>query len=445
MLSFWWRPLGLVLGLALFSLLLSNGRSPWIGWALFSAGLLVYLVYHLRQLRKLNDWLAADERPKLSADGLWGDALYRLEKLLRLRQGAQQKAAADLEQMLAATRNLPDGVVILDEGNRIQWLNKAAEHLLGLSPDRDLGQFVLYLLRHSRFSEWLVGEDYARTLIMEAPVSREKTLSLQIVPLPRHQKMLLARDITEIARVDAMRQDFVANVSHELRTPITVIVGFLEAFDDMPNPDPVEFRKHIPLMREQSDRIRRLVDDLLTLARLESEPETKDEAVDVPALARRLAGEAESLSQGRHRVVLTMESQARLIGNTQELYSALANLVSNAVRYTPTGGHIGITWCGGDNSGMVFKVSDTGEGIEPQHIPRLTERFYRVDRGRSRASGGTGLGLAIVKHVLQRHQARLRVDSIVGKGSTFSAVFPAERVIPATTPNVPEEAPRAAA
>ncbi len=445
MLSFWWRPLILVLGLALASLLISIGRPPGTAWMVFSFGLISYLVYHLRQLLKLTNWLGGSEKCVLAGDGLWGDALYRLEKLQRTRQGAQQKVAADLEQMLEATRNLPDGVVILDEGNRIQWLNQAAEHLLGLSPNRDLGQFILYLVRHSRFAEWLGAEDYSQTLTMDSPGTREKTLSLQLVPLPRHQKMLLARDITELARVEAMRRDFVANVSHELRTPITVIVGFLEAFGDMPDPNPEEFRKHIPLMREQSDRIRRLVDDLLTLARLESEPETKDEAVDVPALAKRLAFEAESMSQGRHRVALSVDSQARLIGNSQELYSALANLVSNAVRYTPAGGHIGISWCAGENGGMVFKVTDTGEGIEPQHIPRLTERFYRVDRGRSRASGGTGLGLAIVKHILQRHQAKLRIDSTVGKGSTFSAVFPAERVIPATAPAAGEAAPHIAA
>lgn len=441
MLSFWWRPLGFVLGLALVSPLLSIGHSPGTGWALFSAGLLVYLIYHLRQLNKLSNWLAADVRSSLSADGLWGDALYRLEKLLRTRQGAQQKVAADLEQMLEATRNLPDGVVILDEGNRIQWLNQAAEHLLGLSPKRDLGQFILYLVRHSRFVEWLGAEDFSQPLNMDSPGHREKTLSLQLVPLPRAQKMLLARDITEIARVEAMRRDFVANVSHELRTPITVIVGFLEAFDDMPEPDPVEFRKHIPLMREQSDRIRRLVDDLLTLARLESEPDTKDEAVDVASLVNRLGEEASTMSQGRHNVEVAIGSDARLIGNSQELYSALANLVSNAVRYTPVGGRIGLCWAPGENNGMVFSVTDTGEGIEPQHIPRLTERFYRVDRGRSRATGGTGLGLAIVKHVLQRHQARLRIDSIMGKGSTFSAVFPVERVIPGKTADTPAATP----
>jgi two-component system phosphate regulon sensor histidine kinase PhoR len=212
----------------------------------------------------------------------------------------------------------------------------------------------------------------------------------------------------------------------------------------MPEPDPAQFRKHIPLMREQSDRIRRLVDDLLTLARLESEPDTRDESVDVPALARRLAEEARTMSQGRQQIELREDSAARLIGNSQELYGALANLVSNAVRYTPAGGRIELRWADAEHGGAVFSVKDTGEGIEPQHIPRLTERFYRVDRGRSRATGGTGLGLAIVKHVLQRHQGRLRIDSTVGKGSTFAAVFPAERVIPAAAPDAGAATPHTA-
>ena len=429
MLAFWWRPLMVVLGIAFFSLIFS-GQSAGRAGALFSGGLIVYLVYHLRQLRKFSNWLDDPSRPPLQGDGVWGDAFYRLEKLLRGRQGEQQKVAADLEQMLEATRNLPDGVVILDHNNRIIWLNAAAERLLGLSPSRDVGQFVLYLLRNSRIVEWLQREDFSQPLNFDSPNSHGKTLALQLIPLPRNQKMLVARDITEIARVEAMRRDFVANVSHELRTPITVIVGFLEAFEDMPEPDPVQFRKHIPLMREQSDRIRRLVDDLLTLARLESEPETKDEAVDMVSLAERLAREAETMSQGKHQVDLVLINHARLIGNSQELYSALANLVSNAVRYTPAGGRIGLRWGVSAAGDQVFSVQDSGDGIEPQHIPRLTERFYRVDQGRSRASGGTGLGLAIVKHVLQRHQARLRIESTIGKGSTFSASFPVERVIP---------------
>lgn len=432
--SFWWRPLTLVLGLAVLAMLISLGHGSGSGWMLFAGGVLVYLVYHLRQLSRLTRWLAGSERPPPAGDGLWGDVYYRLEKLLRSREGAQQKTAADLEQMLEATRSLPDGVVILDQDQRIVWLNGAAERLLGLSPKRDLGQFVLYLVRNSRFSEWLLAEDLARGLTIEAPGLREHTLSLQIVPLPRRQRMLIARDITELARVETMRRDFVANVSHELRTPITVILGFLEAFEDMPETNPGEFRKHIPLMREQSDRIRRLVDDLLALAKLESEPDAQDETVDMPALARRLADEANTLSQGRLQVTLAVESPAQLIGNSQELYSALANLVTNAVRYTPAGGQIGLRWMVAESGGACFTVSDTGEGIAAQHIPRLTERFYRVDRGRSRASGGTGLGLAIVKHVLQRHQARLKIDSTLGKGSSFSAQFPAERVIPEIRP-----------
>ncbi len=439
--SFWWRPLLLIFGLALVSLVFSAKLGANSGWVLFSLGLFGYLAYHLRQLDKLTVWLAQPDRPTLQADGLWGDAWYRLEKLMRSGQGAQQKAAADLERMLEATRNLPDGVVILDTDNRILWLNNAAERLLALSPTRDLGQFILYLLRNSRFSEWLLGDNFSRTLTLASPIHRERSLSFQLVPLQRQQKMLLARDITELAQVEAMRRDFVANVSHELRTPITVIVGFLEAFDDMPAPDPVEFRKHIPLMREQSDRIRRLVDDLLTLARLESEPETKDETVDIPALAKRLRDEAVTMSHGKHAIHLQLDSGARLIGNSQELYGALANLVSNAVRYSPAGGDITLQWRASERGGMTFAVSDTGEGIEAQHIPRLTERFYRVDRGRSRATGGTGLGLAIVKHILQRHQARLRIESVVGKGSTFSAVFPVDRVIPARAD--PQDAPPA--
>jgi two-component system phosphate regulon sensor histidine kinase PhoR len=448
MLAFWWRPLLHLLGLALLSYLFFSGRDDDLGWMIFSAGLIGYLIIQLRQLHKFSEWISNPVRPPLQGDGIWGDALYRLEKLLRSRQGAQQKVAADLEQMLEATRNLPDGVVILDNDNRITWLNAAAEQLLGLSPQRDVGQFVLYLLRNSRFSEWLQHEDFSLALNIDSPGTRKRNLALQLIPLPRNQKMLVARDITEIARVEAMRRDFVANVSHELRTPITVIVGFLEAFEDMPVPDPVQFRKHIPLMREQSDRIRRLVDDLLTLARLESEPETRDETVDVVSLAERLAREAETMSQGRHRIELEIVNRARLIGNTQELYSALANLVSNAVHYTPVDGRIVLRWAAAASGEQVFSVQDSGEGIEVQHIPRLTERFYRVDQGRSRASGGTGLGLAIVKHVLQRHQAHLRIDSTVGKGSLFSASFPVERVIPATTAmpaSVPVSVPEAAA
>jgi two-component system phosphate regulon sensor histidine kinase PhoR len=221
-----------------------------------------------------------------------------------------------------------------------------------------------------------------------------------------------------------------------------VITGFLEAFDEMEAPEPTEFKKHVHLMREQSDRLRHLLDDLLTLARLEGDPEVKNETVDIDLLCRHMLEDARSLSQDRHAIELKMDSHVRLVGNERELFSAFGNLVSNAVRYTPAGGRITLRWALGSHGGPEFSVIDTGDGIEPQHIPRLTERFYRVDRGRSRATGGTGLGLAIVKHILQRHQGRLRIESIVGRGSTFTAVFPAERIIPAASamPQSPQQA-----
>jgi two-component system phosphate regulon sensor histidine kinase PhoR len=426
--NFWMRPLVLIAALAALATLGSLGRAA-TGWMLFSLGLLALLAYQWRQLKTLSDWLNDEARPPPSSSGVWGDVLYRLGKLLKRRKEAEAKARADLEQMMQAARHLPDGLVILSPDHRIVWLNAAAERILGLSAARDTDHFIHYLLRSTRFTAWLTGEGGDQPLTLEGFGARERVVSFQRVPLPRHQKMLVARDITEVTRVEAMRRDFVANVSHELRTPITVIVGFLETFEDMPDMDPAQFRQHIPLMHEQSQRIQRLVDDLLTLARLESQPDKQDETLDMAALARRLADEARTMSQGRHEVTLDLASPARLSGSGQEIYGALANLVSNAVRYTPEGGRITLRWALSESGGAEFAVQDTGEGIEAQHLPRLTERFYRVDRGRSRSTGGTGLGLAIVKHILQRHQGRLRIDSTVGRGSTFSACFPKERVV----------------
>jgi two-component system phosphate regulon sensor histidine kinase PhoR len=439
---YWWRTLASLLGLLVFSLILWLAVDALAGLIALSAGLALQLAHQLYQVRRLEAWLAAPTQPVPLSGGLWGEVWYRVERVIQAQRAENARSQDDLEQMLHAARLLPDGVVILDAQNRIVWFNQAAQRQLGLKDQRDMGQFISYIVRNTAFNAWLTGARATGMFTMPAVGDDNRTLTLQWVPLPRSQKMLLCHDITELARVDAMRRDFVANISHELRTPITVIVGFLEAFADMERPDPEQFRTHIQLMREQSDRIRRLVDDLLTLARLEADTDTPTEPVDVPTLARSLLREAEGLSGGRHTVRLELESEACIAGNPKEIYSALGNLVSNAVRYTPSGGQITLRWRDNAAGGAEFSVADTGEGIEAQHIPRLTERFYRVDRGRSRATGGTGLGLAIVKHVLQRHQARLRIESTVGKGSTFTAVFPAERVIPAASakPQAPEQA-----
>jgi two-component system phosphate regulon sensor histidine kinase PhoR len=252
---------------------------------------------------------------------------------------------------------------------------------------------------------------------------------VQLVPFGEGKKLLIGRDITDLERVDAMRRDFIANVSHELRTPLTVVGGFVETLVDAPDLSPADNRGYFNLMLDHTRRMQRLLDDLLTLSQLESaEHALKDESVNMEELAQALQTEAESLSRGRHRIALQIESDAGLKGNLQEIRSALGNLVSNAVRYTPEGGVITLAWRERDGEG-VFSVTDTGDGIAAEHIPRLTERFYRVDRSRSRETGGTGLGLAIVKHVLTRHGARLDVQSAPGKGSTFSALFPAQRLL----------------
>ena len=254
-------------------------------------------------------------------------------------------------------------------------------------------------------------------------------LSVLIVPYEANRKLIISRDVTDRERVETMRRDFVANVSHELRTPLTVIGGFLETIADMETPNPELIRRSVPLMSDQAKRMQTLVEDLLTLSRLESEGNpAREEPVNVPDIARGLYHDALALSAGRHKVTLLLESPAWINGAEDELRSAFGNLVSNAIRYTPAGGEVRLLWKAGADGEAVFSVRDTGIGIETQYLPRLTERFYRVDRGRSRETGGTGLGLAIVKHVVNRHAAKLEVTSEPGRGSCFSVIFPEGRV-----------------
>ena len=308
--------------------------------------------------------------------------------------------------------------------------------VLGLDCERDRGQYIRYLLRQAHFQAFFDANDYAQRLTCKSPLDSSMTLSLQMVPFSKSKKLLIARDITDLERVDAMRRDFIANVSHELRTPLTVVGGFVESLADNPKLPETDARRYFNLMLENTRRMQRLLDDLLTLSRLESADHTlSDEHVNVSDLLRTLESEAQSLSRGRHVITLALESAASITGSLQEIHSAFGNLVSNAVRYTPEGGAINLSWSE-RNGEAVFAVTDSGVGIATEHIPRLTERFYRVDHSRSRETGGTGLGLAIVKHVLTRHSARLEVQSVPGKGSTFSAIFPSGRVIQVMGGNV---------
>jgi two-component system phosphate regulon sensor histidine kinase PhoR len=428
--GFWWRPLGVLAATLLVAGLFwaISGATAALG---FLAGIqALVMLRRLWQEYRLSRWLENPEQEAApDATGTWGDIFYRLEKLQRRQHASRDQLASALGQFEHAAQAIPDGMVILDDGGRIEWCNPASSKYLGLDCERDRGQYLRYLLRQQNFLEFLDANDYSRRLIARSPLNRTMTLSLQLIPFGKAKKLLIARDITELERVDAMRRDFVANVSHELRTPLTVVGGFVETLADHPQLPAPELARYMRVMEEHTRRMQRLLDDLLTLSRLESsENPPAEEQVDVPELLRSLEAEAQALSHGRHHIVVTAESPVWLAGSLQELHSAFGNLVSNAVRYTPDGGEIRLQWRE-DGDGARFSVTDTGEGIDPAHIPRLTERFYRVDRGRSRETGGTGLGLAIVKHVLTRHGARLEIQSTPGKGSTFTAVFPKARVI----------------
>lgn len=428
--KFWLRPLATLSGILLAALPLwaAFGGDAALAWLI--AGLLVYLFFHLRNLRALADWLEAPESREVPhGSGSWAALFTLIYQRERRLSNTRQDMADSLERFQCAAQAMPDGIVMLDDKGRIEWCNGVAEGQLGIELVRDRGQWLSYLLRQTQFAEYLSAHNYREPLLVKSHRNRDLTLSIQMVPFGDAQKLLLIRDVTQIERVENMRRDFVANVSHELRTPLTVVGGFLESLADAEDLETPETRHFLGLMLGQTQRMQRLIEDLLTLSRLESGNGTMHEAeVDIPRLMESLFRDAESLSDGRHRVHLEVLTRASLRGNEDELRSAFGNLVSNAVRYTPEGGQITLTWAE-HPQGATFAVRDSGIGIDAQHIPRLTERFYRVDRGRSRETGGTGLGLAIVKHVLTRHQARLEVESEPGKGSLFRFVFPTKRII----------------
>ena len=401
---------------------------PW-GWGAFCAALLLTLVRDVAHLERLRRWADGSLSGRVpEGRGNWMgvfDALYRRQ---RSEARGRMRLARALARSRQAGRALPYGVTLLDRDHRIAWCNDAAERDLGIMLERDRGQTITHLVREPDFDAYLEAHD-GRPLELKSrrPGGR---VSVQLIPYAEHQWLLLTHDITQAARVETMRRDFVANVSHELRTPLTVLVGFLETMREL-EIDSERSRNYLSLMQEQGARMQRIIDDLLTLSTLESAPEPGyDERVNMAALLGRIHRDAEALSAGRHAIRLEIEpEQPDLLGSGDELGSAFANLVSNAVRYTPSGGEIRMSWRMRGH-GAEFAVEDTGAGIAPEHIPRLTERFYRVDRGRSRETGGTGLGLAIVKHALARHQAELHIESEVGRGSRFAARFPARRVAP---------------
>lgn len=399
----------------------------------FGVVMLWIAFHHIRHLAALERWLRLSDHSPASipaGSGAWDDVFAHLARYVRQHSQSQELLSLALERMRSVTSAMPDGIVILDETDRIEWCNPVAEQHLGINLSLDTGQQITYLVRQIPFVEYLAARKYSNPLILNQTRQQGIIVSLQLVPYGYNQKLLISRDITRFEKIETMRRDFIANVSHELRTPLTVISGFLETLSADENVNSGFNKRALVLMSEQTTRMQRLIEDLLILSRLENEQSIVNEkAVEVTSLLRGILQDAESLSAGRHQIKLNIASQDQLLGSEEELRSAFGNLISNAIRYTPDSGEISINWERRDGQGLFF-VQDSGIGIEPEHIPRLTERFYRVDSSRSRETGGTGLGLAIVKHVLSRHQARLEVTSQVGKGSRFTIWFPAKRLIP---------------
>jgi len=392
-------------------------------------GLGILLAIHLFYASLLAGWL---EKPRLddipNGSGIWTQVFARLYRARRTTEQNERRLQDNEERFRRTISALPEGIVLVDLSLQIEWCNPVAEEHLGVSLTGDHGMRVTNLVRDPAFVSYMTSGRYDVPLEFR-PMARPNTaLEVRVIEVERTRLMVISRDITQREQVDAMRRDFIANVSHELRTPLTVVNGFMEVLLDAQHEDEATRQHHLKLMQEQAQRMSRLVEDLLTLSRLESsESSLVEEAVDVQLLMREVADEARVLSAGRHRIELK-PARAFLRGNREELRSAFANLVSNAIRYTPDGGTITLAWLADEQGGGRFEVRDTGIGVAPEHIARLTERFYRVDKSRSRETGGTGLGLAIVKHVLLRHDARLDIQSEVGQGSTFAAVFPASRV-----------------
>ncbi len=376
---------------------------------------------------------ASDAIPALP--GMWGLATDRVRRLLAKRDRMLQEGQSRLDEFLAAMQASPSGVVLLDAQDRIEWCNQMATQHFGFDARRDVLQHVTNLVRAPAFKAYMASNDFSHDVVIAGSASapgRPVNLSVHAHAYGADRKLLLSRDITAVELAEAMRRDFVANVSHEIRTPLTVLSGFIETLQTLPLKAP-ERERYLALMAQQSQRMQTLVNDLLTLSRLEGSPQPgANDWVSTHSLMAQCEQEARALSvllvSHGHHMVVDAGPACDIAGVQNELYSAMSNLVTNAVRYTPDAGVIHVSWKLLDDGRGRFSVKDSGPGIAPEHLPRLTERFYRVDRSRSRETGGTGLGLAIVKHVAQRHGAELQIESVLGQGSVFAMVFPAARV-----------------
>tara|TARA_Y100000588_G_scaffold145145_1_gene159018 strand:+ start:806 stop:2104 length:1299 start_codon:yes stop_codon:yes gene_type:complete len=422
--------------LVAFAAILSIGFGLAVGeiWLCLTFGIGLYLSFHLYQIAVLLRWLRGRRRDELpEAIGVWSDifvVIHQQRERFYRRNNELTEVIKKFQQAAAAT---PDAAVVLNDSGAIEWLNAASASLLGLRPGSDVGQIVTDLVRVPAFSHYLSLGRFDEALEISCPGNDERILSIRVVLYGDQRRLLLARDVTRVHRTEQIRKDFVANVSHELRSPLTVIRGYVETIEHTKKGVPKEWQRPLEHVGQQTARMCRIVDDLLQLSRIESNPnEAGDNPVSITDLLESVRADAIGLTGDDLSIEIEADSTVQLTGDYNELYSAVSNLVFNAVQYTPVGERIDLRWYASVEGGHIV-VRDHGIGIESHHLGRLTERFYRVDKARSRAVGGTGLGLAIVKHVLMRHGGELNIESTVGEGSSFQCNFPVARLV--TTKN----------
>ena len=385
-------------------------------------GLLVVVVWHYHHLFKLIDWLwyKRDAYPPKAA-GSWADVFDGIYHQQRKHRKKRNELSLLIRRFRLGAESLPDAAVVFNEDKTIVWCNSLAQKMLGFKMPEDVGNRLDNFLRAPDFLDFLNSKKYDDPFVFHSPLDDQIILECRIAPFEKDRWTLVTRDVTQVKRMEQMRKDFIANVSHELRTPLTVMRGYLEVLDDGDSPDPMLWQKAHKMMTEQTMRMDALVNQLLTLTKLENKQMmTSYHAVNVPSMLSTIHQEAMALSDGKHDIRLNIDDKIHMVGNEDQLRSAFSNLIFNAVRYTPEGGQIDISWSGLENGDARFSCKDSGDGIPHEHLTRLTERFYRVDQARTRDSGGSGLGLSIVKHVLTNHDSKLRVSSEVHKGSTFS-------------------------
>jgi two-component system, OmpR family, phosphate regulon sensor histidine kinase PhoR len=429
-----WRRELLRFGLLLLAALVMGALLDQTAVILLLA-LTVYGGWHAHWLYRMGEWLTHQRRaPPPEAPGVWGEIFDLLYRRYRRNRKRKERIARLLRAFSESTDAMPDGTVVLNQQWQILWFNEAASRLLGLTRHQDVGQHIGNLVRSPVFTHFLASDDFREAVEIPSPEDAERHVSLRVIPYGDGERLLLARDVTRLHRLEQMRREFVANASHELRSPLTVIAGYLDVLNEMFAEDDRlrrEWDKPVREMRAQADRMSATITDLLELSRLETTVSAGDEEqIHVQRMLTRIRDEALAPGDGPRHVSLEFLTDARLFGVEREIHSAFSNLVFNAMRYTPEDGSIVLRWfMRGEEPCLA--VIDTGIGIPKEHIPRITERFYRVDASRVRSSGGTGLGLAIVKHVLQRHGARLEIESTPGEGSEFTCVFPPQRAVAA--------------